>query len=169
MLPTTARVHKTDPLPRHYQVRQILVEMIASGLWQPGDKIPAETDLARSLGVSKMTVNKAILALTAEGVLYREVGRGTFIAEAPIGSATATISQTGMQQKWSQGAAVPRICSRLSPSPRRNWSRTTSTCAPCCSPCAAAPARWKSGWCCDMCGAPTIWRVIARAEPTAGC
>ncbi len=83
MLPTTARVNKTDPLPRHYQVRQILVEMIAYGLWQPGDKIPAETDIAKSLGVSKMTVNKAILALTAEGVLYREVGRGTFIAEAP--------------------------------------------------------------------------------------
>ncbi len=80
MLPTTVRVDKSDSLPRHSQVRQILLEMIASEIWRPGDKIPAETEIARALEVSKMTVNKAILALTAEGVFYREVGRGTFIS-----------------------------------------------------------------------------------------
>src|SRR5579871_3437857 len=82
MLPTTLRIDKNHPLPRHFQVRQILQERVTSGFWKAGEKIPAETDIAEALGVSKMTVNKAILALTAEGLFYREVGRGTFVAHA---------------------------------------------------------------------------------------
>lgn len=80
MLPTYGRVDKSDPVPRHHQVRRILMDMVTSGAWKPGEKIPAETDLAESLGVSKMTVNKAILALTSERVFFREVGRGTFVS-----------------------------------------------------------------------------------------
>lgn len=83
MLPASARIDRANPLPRHYQVRQILLDMIQSGLWQPGEKIPAETEIAQALGISKMTVNKAILALTSEGVFYREVGRGTFVTQTP--------------------------------------------------------------------------------------
>lgn len=76
----THRVDKNADTPRHTQVRDILRSMVTSGRFAPGDKIPAELQLAGDMGVSKMTVNKAVLSLAAEGVLVREVGRGTFVA-----------------------------------------------------------------------------------------
>ncbi|MBC8142298.1 MAG: GntR family transcriptional regulator [Armatimonadetes bacterium] len=80
----TLRVDKNAETPRHTQVRDILRVMVTSGAFAPGDKIPAELQLAGELGVSKMTVNKAVLSLAAEGLLVREVGRGTFVAEPMI-------------------------------------------------------------------------------------
>ena len=74
------RVDKTTATPRHAQVREILRGLVTGGTFAPGDKIPAELQLAEQLGVSKMTVNKAVLALTADGLLVREIGRGTFVA-----------------------------------------------------------------------------------------
>lgn len=74
------RVNDKDSLPRHAQVQRILRDMVISGRLKPGDKIPAEVKLADALGVSKMTVNKALLALTANGLFVRQVGRGTFVA-----------------------------------------------------------------------------------------
>jgi DNA-binding LacI/PurR family transcriptional regulator len=85
MFDTSTRIDKNDPLPRHAQVQRILREMVTSGRLKPGDKIPAELQIADALGVSKMTVNKALLALTASGFFVREVGRGTFVASPEIG------------------------------------------------------------------------------------
>lgn len=73
-------IDKRSPLPRHAQVQQILRDLVVNGQIKPGQKIPAELQLAEAMGVSKMTVNKALLALTAEGLFVREVGRGTFVA-----------------------------------------------------------------------------------------
>lgn len=77
---SSLRVNKDADVPRHTQVKDILRDLVTSGKYQPGDKIPAELQLADLLGVSKMTVNKAVLALAADGLLIREVGRGTFVA-----------------------------------------------------------------------------------------
>ena len=79
---TTQKIDRDDSLPRHTQVKQILRDMVTSGRLKPGDKIPAELQIAESLGVSKMTANKALLSLVADGFLVREVGRGTFVAPA---------------------------------------------------------------------------------------
>lgn len=83
------RVNPHDSLPRHAQVQKLLRDMVTSGKLKPGDKIPAEVDIADSLGVSKMTVNKALLALTADGLFVREVGRGTFVA-SPVSLPSST-------------------------------------------------------------------------------
>lgn len=80
MLEELTPVDKEDPLPRHVQVQRILRDMVTNGHLKPGDKIPAEVDIAVQMGVSKMTVNKALLSLTASGLFIREVGRGTFVA-----------------------------------------------------------------------------------------
>ena len=78
----TQKIDRDDSLPRHTQVKQILRDLVTSGRLKPGDKIPAELQIAESLGVSKMTANKALLSLVADGFLVREVGRGTFVAPA---------------------------------------------------------------------------------------
>lgn len=52
---------------------------IADGSWQAGARLPTERDLARSLGLARNTVRRALDMLEAEGVIARGVGRGTFL------------------------------------------------------------------------------------------
>src|SRR5918912_1275476 len=67
--------------PLYRQVRELLVRRLAEGVWQPGQLLPSEGQLAAELGVSQGTVRKALDALTAERLLVRRQGRGTFVAE----------------------------------------------------------------------------------------
>ncbi|NJM33966.1 MAG: GntR family transcriptional regulator [Rhodomicrobium sp.] len=66
--------------PLYAQVRDILIERIGSGEWQPGALIPNEFAIARELGVSQGTIRKALDALAAEHLLVRRQGRGTYVA-----------------------------------------------------------------------------------------
>jgi GntR family transcriptional regulator len=66
--------------PLYRQVRQLLMDRIARGEWHPGEMLPAEPQLAAELGVSQGTVRKALDAMTAENLLVRRQGRGTFVA-----------------------------------------------------------------------------------------
>lgn len=74
-------VSKSSPLPLHYQLKMILQEMIENEELLPGDTIPTERELCEIQKISRMTVNKAILSLVSEGILYREQGKGTFVAK----------------------------------------------------------------------------------------
>ncbi|MDK1377292.1 MULTISPECIES: GntR family transcriptional regulator [unclassified Sinorhizobium] len=67
--------------PLYLQVREEITRQLASGRWQPGTMLPSEQELARELGVSQGTVRKALDAMTAERILVRRQGRGTFVAE----------------------------------------------------------------------------------------
>lgn len=78
---TLRKVSKDNMLPLHYQLKEILQEMIENGDFKPGDAIPTEREICEIQGVSRMTVNKAILSLVNEGILYREQGRGTFVSK----------------------------------------------------------------------------------------
>ena len=66
--------------PLYRQIRDRLVHSLQSGEWRPGEAIPSEIDLAARYGVSQGTVRKAIDALSAENLLVRRQGRGTFVA-----------------------------------------------------------------------------------------
>jgi DNA-binding LacI/PurR family transcriptional regulator len=74
-------IDKTDPMPRYLQVRGILEESVRSGKYRPGAQLPGERELAHTLAVSQMTVNKAIQAMVADGWLRRETGKGTFVPD----------------------------------------------------------------------------------------
>jgi GntR family transcriptional regulator len=67
--------------PLYRQVYDIAVRKIAEGVWKPGEMLPSEQALARELGVSQGTVRKVLDALTAENLLLRRQGKGTFVAE----------------------------------------------------------------------------------------
>jgi GntR family transcriptional regulator len=67
--------------PLYRQVYDILVRKIAEGVWKPGEMLPSEQMLAREMGVSHGTVRKVLDALTAENLLLRRQGKGTFVAE----------------------------------------------------------------------------------------
>lgn len=70
----------TGPRPRYQMVKDYILERVDSGAWKPDDRVPSETDLVKLVGVSRMTANRAIRELTAEGWLTRIPGVGTFVA-----------------------------------------------------------------------------------------
>jgi GntR family histidine utilization transcriptional repressor len=70
------------PAPLYQRVKQLIVQNVASGAWGPDHKIPSENELVRDLGISRMTVHRALRELTSEGMLVRVHGVGTFVAGA---------------------------------------------------------------------------------------
>ncbi len=66
-----------------------------SGEWKPGDRIPSENDLVRILGVSRMTINRALRELTDAGELVRRGGVGTFVVEPRPYSTLLMIARIG--------------------------------------------------------------------------
>jgi GntR family histidine utilization transcriptional repressor len=68
-------------IPMYQQVKDAISQKIAIGEWQPGQMIPSENQLSESLGMSRMTINRPLRELTAEGLLRRVHGLGTFVAE----------------------------------------------------------------------------------------
>lgn len=72
-------IQKHAPIPIFEQVRELLRERIAQGIYKPDQSIPDERSMAKQFGLSRMTVRRAIMDLTAEGLLTRTRGKGTFV------------------------------------------------------------------------------------------
>ncbi|RKG31220.1 histidine utilization repressor [Acinetobacter tianfuensis] len=70
-----------SPIPIYMQVKQLIMHNINNGTWTVNTKIPSESELVKLLGCSRMTVNRALRELTAEGILVRVQGIGSFVAE----------------------------------------------------------------------------------------
>ncbi|MDP3223618.1 MAG: GntR family transcriptional regulator, partial [Rubrivivax sp.] len=74
------------------RIKQHLKDGLAAGRWQPGALMPSEAELVAAFGVSRMTVNRALRELQAEGLVQRTQGVGTFAAELHKVSSTLTIN-----------------------------------------------------------------------------
>ncbi|MEP1207351.1 MAG: GntR family transcriptional regulator [Rhizobiaceae bacterium] len=73
---------RLEAQPLYVKARNIMVDRLISGQWRPGEMLPSEFAIADELGVSQGTVRKALDDMTAQGLLVRRQGRGTFVAEA---------------------------------------------------------------------------------------
>jgi GntR family transcriptional regulator len=99
-----AKVDRGLPVPLHFQIRALLIEMIERGDVVPGQPLPPEKELANRYGVSLSPIRQAILDLVKEGVLYRRPGSGTFLRDAPrtervsvLGSFSESLRARGAQ------------------------------------------------------------------------
>jgi len=75
-----ARKSRPGALPRYTQIRRALESAIMSGDWPPGHRIPSEQQLLTRYRCSRMTVNKALSALTESGLIVRRRRSGSFVA-----------------------------------------------------------------------------------------
>ena len=66
--------------PLYQQIKRLILNSLHSGEWKPGEAIPSEMELAGRYRVSQGTVRKAIDELSAENLLLRRQGKGTFVA-----------------------------------------------------------------------------------------
>lgn len=78
------RVSRRNPTPLYAQVEQNMRQLIATGEWSPGHRVPSEKELEGIYGVSRITIRRALNDLAAEGKLIREPGRGTFVRQPTL-------------------------------------------------------------------------------------
>ena len=89
-------VSEFDTDPAVALVRSFIVD----GSYAPGDRLPPERQLTEALGIGRSVLRRALDALERDGVLWRHVGKGTFIAHEPARDA---------------GQALPRIARSTTP------------------------------------------------------
>jgi GntR family transcriptional regulator len=75
---------RDSKLPIYHQLYEILRYNILHGEWQPGDMLPPESELIERYKVSRITVRQALETLVNEGLIYRQQGRGTFVAQPTV-------------------------------------------------------------------------------------
>jgi GntR family transcriptional regulator of arabinose operon len=71
-------------LPRYEQVKRELLALIAQGGHTPDRPFITQREVCERYGVSTTTAIRALNDLVTEGVLVRQQGRGTFVAERPL-------------------------------------------------------------------------------------
>jgi GntR family transcriptional regulator, L-lactate dehydrogenase operon regulator len=76
------------------QVVEKLLALVQARELQPGQRLPAERQIATELGVSRTSVREAIQRLTSQGVLASRRGDGTYL-------------QAATSPEWLQGAVAP--------------------------------------------------------------
>ena len=70
-------------LPKYQRVANTLIEAIKRGVWRPGDRLPAEDELTEMTPFSLGTVQRALRNLTDQGLVVRQHGLGSFVADNP--------------------------------------------------------------------------------------
>jgi GntR family transcriptional regulator len=106
--------------PSQYrQLADLLREAILRGDYTPGSTFPSEPELAAEHGVSRPTVNRALLVLRSEGLIRVERGRGTIVRSVPIipRYATTRYARENRESEGARGAFDAEI-SRLGFEPR---------------------------------------------------
>ena len=76
-------IDKTAAKPLYQQIKNTIQEKIRDGDWRAGHKLPSENELVELLGVSRMTIHRALRELTQEGLINRVHGVGSFVADSP--------------------------------------------------------------------------------------
>ncbi|MBN9158501.1 MULTISPECIES: histidine utilization repressor [unclassified Microbacterium] len=69
-----------DGAPAYERIKRAIRSRIEVGEWQEGDQLPSESQLVAALGLSRMTINRALRELAADGVIFRNMGVGSFVA-----------------------------------------------------------------------------------------
>jgi DNA-binding FadR family transcriptional regulator len=83
------RLQAVEPRRLYLQIAEQLRRLIRKGSIAPGERLPAERELARRLGVSRPSLREALIALEVEGLLDVRVGSGIYVGQGrrgePIG------------------------------------------------------------------------------------
>ena len=89
-----------EPLEREQRLYERVVEkvleLITSGAWKPGFRLPPERELSEAFGVSRTVVREAVKALEARGVLESTTGSGVSVRRADFNMVSRSL-QTYMQ------------------------------------------------------------------------
>jgi len=75
-------IQTVEPQRLYRQIAEQLRQLMASGEFAVGSRLPAERDLAVQLGVSRPSVREALIALEVEGMIEVRTGSGIYVKNA---------------------------------------------------------------------------------------
>ncbi|MGM0419992.1 MAG: GntR family transcriptional regulator [Bacillota bacterium] len=104
MLEKSIKLDMQKNIPLYQQLEDEIKSLIQKEQLQAGDKIPAERKISRELGVSRMTVHRALDNLAKAGWLNKAQGSGTYVSRgydaqtiSPLVSLSAQLDETKHQ------------------------------------------------------------------------
>ncbi len=97
--------HTNQPI--FLQIRQRLIEMILSGVRQPGDALPSVRQVAADLSVNPLTVTRAFEALVEIGVVEKRRGLGMYVADGARQTLLKREREKFLSEDW------PRIVAQI--------------------------------------------------------
>ncbi|MFH1930303.1 MAG: GntR family transcriptional regulator [Pseudomonadota bacterium] len=75
-------VDLSNPIPKYLQISAWLKELIQTGRYKKGDKLPSEIELSQTCDVNRNTLRQAIAELVSAGILRKEKGMGSFVSSS---------------------------------------------------------------------------------------
>ena len=90
------KIDRRSPLPIYHQIVAQVKGLIEQGGLKPQERLPAEMDVSKSLGISPMTARQAYTRLVEDGLLYRRHGSGTFVSENPCPRQPGAFAKAGI-------------------------------------------------------------------------
>jgi GntR family transcriptional regulator len=99
-------IDRSSPIPYYIQLKDTIREKIERGEWKAGDQIPSEPDLCLMFNVSRTVIRQALKDIAYEGLIVREKGKGTFVAEPKI-SESLIQNLTGFYQDMQDRGHTP--------------------------------------------------------------
>jgi GntR family transcriptional regulator len=98
------KLKREAPTPLYLQLKNALVADIDAGQYQPHQRLMSERELGEKFKVSRMTVRQALTEMIREGILYTQVGKGTYVNDSKIKQELQTL--TGFSQDMAAHGAV---------------------------------------------------------------
>jgi GntR family transcriptional regulator len=117
-----SKIDRSSPVPFYFQLKKMLAEEISTGRWPPGQRLPSEPSICAHFEVSRTTVRQALAELEAEGMIRRERGRGTFIAQPRSTSWLLQSSHGFFDEATAAGRSVTSILLRREKAPLPPWA-----------------------------------------------
>ncbi|MFC4349437.1 GntR family transcriptional regulator [Kordiimonas lipolytica] len=122
--------------PKYQLLSNAIRQAVERGALKSGQPLPAERDIAEDMGVSRVTVRKALDSLAQDGFLERRRGAGTFVSgpvslpTARLASFSETMAGRGrkVRSEWidrAEGVATPEECMGLGLAPGARVYRLT--------------------------------------------
>lgn len=85
-------LNPSSPVPLYQQFKLLIERKIADGEWPPDSPLPPELTMIETYGISRTTVRQALDELVQEGRIYRQRGKGTYVAPPRFGQTLATLT-----------------------------------------------------------------------------
>jgi GntR family transcriptional regulator len=68
-------------MPKYVRLQEVLIKAIGAGHWRQGERLPTEKELAATTNLSVGTVQRALRGLVGQGLVTRQQGLATFVAD----------------------------------------------------------------------------------------
>ena len=101
-----------DARPIYLQIMDNIRTQLASGILQPGDKLPSVRELAQKLSINPNTIQRAYRELEAKGIIQTLPGKGCFVCGVS-GDPDWSALDKAVSQLLSQGVSREEIIKRI--------------------------------------------------------